>query len=155
MLELGIPVGAGTDATRVSSYHPWVALSWLVTGRTVGGLELAPPSRRLDRAGALRLWTEGSAWFSGEEGVKGRIEAGRLADLAVLSADYFAVPDDEIARIESVLTVVGGRVVHGAGDFAALAPPLPPPGPSWSPHADEAAPPTAEAPAPRGCPCGA
>ena len=92
MLRMGIPVGAGTDATRVSSYNPWVSLYWLVSGKTVGGLSLYDENNRLDRTSALRLYTEGSSWFSGDAGKKGRIVAGQLADLAVLSADYFAVP---------------------------------------------------------------
>ncbi len=133
MLAMGIPVGAGTDATRVASYNPWVSLKWLVSGRTVGGLKLYDVRNRLDRTTALRLYTEGSAWFSGDEGLKGRIAAGRLADLAVLSADYFAVPEEEIGGIESLLTVMGGRIVHGAGEFTSLAPPLPPASPGWSP----------------------
>jgi hypothetical protein len=133
MLEKGIHVGAGTDATRVASYNPWVSLSWLTTGRTVGGLRLYPPANRLDRATALRLWTQANTWFSNEQGKKGQIKAGQLADLAVLSADYFAVPEDEIAEIVSVLTLLGGKPVHGDGDFADLAPVLPPPMPDWSP----------------------
>ena len=127
MLDAGIPLGAGTDATRVASYNPWVCLQWLVTGRTLGGLPLASDSNRLERAEALRLWTEGSSWFSSEEGKKGAIAPGQYADLAVLSKDFFAVPESEIQTIESELTVVGGRIVHGAGAFAPLAPPLPPP----------------------------
>ena len=133
MLEMGIPVGAGTDATRVSSYNPWVALYWLVSGKTVGGLSLYPECNRLDRAEALRLYTVGSSWFSGEEGKKGSIAPGQLADLAVLSADYFSVPEEQIKGLESVLTVVGGRVVYGAGEFKGLAPPPPPASPDWSP----------------------
>src|SRR5207249_3226847 len=77
--------------------------------------------------------TAGSAWFSGEEGKKGAVAAGQLADLAVLSADYFSVPEEEIKRIESVLTVVGGKVVYGSGEFERLAPPAPPVSPDWSP----------------------
>ena len=133
MLEAGVPVGAGTDATRVASYNPWVSLAWLVTGMTVGGTRLYPPRNRLDRETALRLWTERNAWFSAETGKKGRIAVGQLADLAVLDRDYFAVPEDEIRDITSVLTLLGGRVVHAAEDFAPLAPPLPPPMPDWSP----------------------
>ncbi len=133
MLEAGIPVGGGTDATRVASYNPWVALWWLVSGKSIGGLRMTWPDRRLDREAALRLWTEGSAWFSGEQAVKGRLAPGQLADLAVLGADYFAVPEDEIQDIAAVLTILGGRVVHGAEDFAPLAPPLPPAMPDWSP----------------------
>ncbi|OOX23789.1 amidohydrolase [Xanthomonas campestris pv. azadirachtae] len=133
MLAAGIPVGAGTDATRVASYNPWVALSWLVTGRTVGGLALYGDENLLDREQALRLWTQGSAWFSGDETNKGTLAAGQLADFIVLSDDYFRIDDAAISDITSVLTVLGGRVVHGEGDFAALAPTLPPAMPDWSP----------------------
>jgi len=133
MLSTGLPVGAGTDATRVASYNPWVALYWLVTGRTIGGKELYTASNRLDRTEALRLYTGGSAWFSGEESKKGMIAAGQLADLAVLSADYFNITEEEIKNLESVLTIVGGKVVYGRGEYDNLAPPLPPPSPSWSP----------------------
>lgn len=135
MLELGIPVGAGTDATRVSSYNPWVSLSWLVSGSTVGGLPLYDEKNRLDRTAALRLYTVGSSWFSGDEGKKGGIAAGQFADLAVLSADYLTVPEAEIKGIEAVLTIMGGKVVHGCGEFAPLAPPLPQVSPDWSPVA--------------------
>ena len=133
MLDMGVPVGAGTDATRVASYNPWIALYWLVSGRTVGGLRLTAESARLDRTAALRLWTEGSAWFSTEDGKKGHIAPGQFADLAVLDADYFSVPEEEIKSIASVLTMVGGRIVHGDREFADLAPTLPSAMPEWSP----------------------
>jgi predicted amidohydrolase YtcJ len=133
MLASGVPVGAGTDATRVASFNPWVCLYWLTTGRTVGGLALYDESNRLDRTEALRLWTEGSAWFSSEAGRKGRLAAGQFGDVAVLSDDYFAVPDEALKGIASVLTIVGGRIVHGGGPFASLAPPLPDASPDWSP----------------------
>src|SRR5262249_22537822 len=133
MLEMGIPVGAGTDATRVSSYNPWVSLAWLVTGRTVGGMQIYPASNQLDRETALRLWTDSNAWFSTEVGKKGQIKVGQLADLAVLSDDYFSVPGETIGDITSVLTLVGGKPVYGDADFKDLAPPLPPAMPDWSP----------------------
>ena len=133
MLRMGLPVGAGTDATRVASYNPWVALYWLTTGKTVGGMPLYGEDNRLDRLEALRRYTLGSAWFSGEDEQKGTIVPGQLADLAVLSADYFSVPEAEIKAIESVLTLVGGKVVYGQGDFAGLAPPPLPVLPEWSP----------------------
>jgi len=134
MLDAGLIVGAGTDATRVASYNPWISLYWMVTGRTVGGMQLAPPRNRLSREEALRLYTLGSAWFSGEEQVKGRIAPGQFADFAILSADYFTVPEEQIRRIESVLTVTGGDVVYSADPFTAFAPePLPPVSPAWSP----------------------
>jgi len=133
MLEAGVPVGAGTDATRVASYNPWVSLSWLVTGRTLGGLKLYPQSNLLDRESALRLWTRANTWFSTEEGKKGQIKTGQLGDLVVLDRDYMSVPEDEIQDIESVLTLLGGKPVHGSGNYAGLAPPLPPAMPDWSP----------------------
>ncbi len=108
----------GTDATRVASYNPWTALYWLVSGRTVGGMAMYDDSARLDRETALMLWTQGSAWFSSEQGKKGQIKVGQLADLAVLSQDYFRVPEEEIKGIESVLTVVDGKVVYAAGSFS-------------------------------------
>jgi predicted amidohydrolase YtcJ len=135
MLRMGLPVGAGTDATRVASYNPFISLYWLVTGRTVGGLAMYPDSNRQDRMEALRLWTVGSSWFSGDDGKKGAIVPAQLADFAVLSADYFSVPEEEIKHLESVLTVVGGRPVYAAEEFSNLAPPLPPVLPAWSPVA--------------------
>ncbi|MEL7552930.1 amidohydrolase [Pseudomonas protegens] len=133
MLAEGVPVGAGTDATRVSSYNPWTSLYWMVSGRTVGGLELYPQG--LSRDTALELYTHGSAWFSSEQGKKGQIKVGQLADLVALSADYFSVEEEAIKWIESLLTVVDGKVVHAAGDFDQLAPPSLPVTPDWSPVA--------------------
>ena len=136
MLDAGLIVGAGTDATRVASYNPWISLYWMVTGRTVGGMQLASPENRLSREEALRLYTVGSAWFSGEEEVKGRIAPGQFADFAILSADYLTVPEEEIRRIESVLTVTGGDVVYSTEPFTMFTPePLPPVSPAWSPVA--------------------
>jgi predicted amidohydrolase YtcJ len=133
MLDMGVPVGAGTDATRVASYNPWVSLSWLVTGKTVGGMAIYPVANRLDRETALRLWTEANTWFSTELGKKGQIKQGQLADLAVLSHDYFSVPEDAIQDVTSVLTLLGGQPVHADAEFKSHAPPLPPAMPDWSP----------------------
>jgi len=133
MIRLGIPVGAGTDATRDTSYNPWICLHWLTTGKTVGDLQLGAESNRLDRAEALRLYTQGSAWVSGEQDKKGTLESGRFADFAVLSADYFDIPEDQIPRLHSVLTVVDGKVVYASDAFSHLAPPSLPVEPSWSP----------------------
>ena len=133
MLEFGIPVGAGTDATRVSSYNPYLSLYWLVTGRTLGGLQLYPEKNRLDRSEALRLYTVGSTWFSSEENQKGALAPGQFADLAVLTADYFSIPEEEIKGLESVLTIVGGKVAYASAEFSKLAPPALPVSPDWSP----------------------
>jgi hypothetical protein len=133
MLEKGVKLSAGTDATRVASYNPWVSLAWLVTGRTVGGLRIYPQRNCLDRETALRLWTENVTWFSNEEGKKGRIETGQLADLIVPDRDYFTCAEIEIADTVSELTIVGGRIVYAAGSFASLDAPPPAAMPDWSP----------------------
>ena len=133
MLELGIPVGAGTDATRVASYNPWVSLYWLVTGKTVGGVSMYPDKNCLSREEALRLYTQGSSWFSNESGKKGAITVGQLADFVALKDDYFSVPEENIKAIESVLTIVGGKIVHATEEFSPHAPPPTPVLPEWSP----------------------
>src|SRR5271170_2651791 len=115
MLAEGVKISTGTDATRVASYNPWVSLSWLVTGRTVGGLSLYPQRNCLDRETALRMWTEYVTWFSNEEGKKGQIATGQLADLIVPSRDFFSCAENEIAGLTSDLTIVGGKVVYGSG----------------------------------------
>lgn len=135
LLDAGIPVGVGTDGTRVGSYNPWVALYWLITGKSAGGTQLAAPENRLSRDEALGLYTRGSAWFSGEEDVKGTLAPGQFADLAVLSADFFSVPEEDIRTLESVLTVTGGNIVYGADEFANLSPWDLPVEPDWSPVA--------------------
>ncbi len=134
ILERGVKISAGTDATRVASYNPWVALAWLITGKTVGGLRIYPQHNCLDRETALRMWTENVTWFSNEEGKKGRIETGQLADLIVPDRDFFACAEAEIADTTADLTMVGGKIVFAAGDFAALDEAGPPPAmPDWSP----------------------
>src|SRR6201999_3986340 len=134
ILEKGVKVSAGTDATRVASYNPWVSLSWLVTGRTVAGLRITPQCNCLDRETALRMWTENVTWFSNEEGRKGRIQVGQFADLIVPDRDYFSCAESEIADTTSDLTVVGGRIVYAAGDLKSYDDVAPPPAmPDWSP----------------------
>src|ERR1700678_1115251 len=134
MLDKGIKVSAGTDATRVASYNPWVSLAWLVTGTTVAGLQIYPQRNCLDRETALRMWTEMVTWFSNEEGKKGRIAVGQLADLMVPSRDYFSCAENDIADTVALLTIVGGKIVYGAEEFARYDDTPPPPAmPDWSP----------------------
>lgn len=135
ILRRGLPLGGGTDGTRVASYHPWTSIWWMVSSKTVGGTRLNPEEDRLSREEALRLWTTGSAWFSREEEHKGRLSPGCYADLAVLNSDYFAIPEDEIRNLESELTLLGGSIVYGTGEFASLSPEMPPASPDWSPAA--------------------
>jgi predicted amidohydrolase YtcJ len=135
MLKAGVPVGMGTDATRVASYNPWIGIHWLVSGKTVGGSRITPARNQLDRETALRLYTEGSAWFSTENGRKGAIKPGQYADFAVLDRDLFKVGEDQIRDTVSFLTIVGGKIVWGSGPFRHLSPPSLPAAPSWSPVA--------------------
>src|SRR5256712_13862119 len=89
MLEIGVPVGAGTDATRVSSYNPYLSLYWLITGKTIGGLWPFPAEKRVRRGEGTKALPQGTRWVFTEDGKKGALAPGQLADLAVLSADYF------------------------------------------------------------------
>jgi predicted amidohydrolase YtcJ len=133
MIEKGVKISAGTDATRVASYNPWVSLAWLVTGKTLAGLRLYPQRNCLDRETALRMWTENVTWFSNEEGKKGRIQVGQFADLIVPDRDFMTCAESDIVDTTSLLTVVGGKIVYGAGPFAPHDAALPPAMPDWSP----------------------
>ncbi|MET9425448.1 amidohydrolase [Streptomyces sp. NPDC006540] len=135
MLDRGLTVAAGTDATRVSSYNPWVALHWLVTGRTVGGTTLYPAGNLISRETALGLYTRGGARLTGEQDVKGTLREGCYGDLAILSDDFLTVPEEVIPDIESVLTVVGGRIVYASAEYDGLDEAVPPVSPEWSPVA--------------------
>jgi predicted amidohydrolase YtcJ len=119
-LRLGLPIGGGTDANRVMIPNPFVSLRWMLDGRTVDGIDTRGPAEIPSREEALRLYTQGSAWFAHDEGRRGRLMPGMLADLAVLSEDYFSVPISRIGQIESLLTMVGGKIVYAAGPFAGL-----------------------------------
>ena len=133
ILNANIPLGSGTDGTRVSSFNPWHALYWMVSGKTIGGTILYDNDNRLSRREALHALTNGAAWFSQEENVKGLIKEGMYADFAVLSDDYFTVPEEEIKNITSDLTVVNGNVVYAKGDFKSLEVSIEEVIPSWSP----------------------
>ena len=118
--QMGVVVGAGTDAHRVASYNPFTALQWLLDSRTVGGVVMRGAEEIPSRIDALKFYTLGSAWFSFDEQKRGSLDVGKLADLAVLSADYLTVPVEKIGSLESVLTMVGGKVVYTSGPFADL-----------------------------------
>ncbi|MEL6235645.1 MAG: amidohydrolase [Pseudomonadota bacterium] len=134
ILDLGVPVGGGTDATRVTSFNPWYSIQWMTTGLSRGGLAMYDDANLLSREEALRVWTTGSAWFTGDAGRKGAITPGQLADFTLLDRDYFTVTDAEIARLRADLTVMGGRVVYAAGAFAHHdLQHIPPVSPDWSP----------------------
>jgi predicted amidohydrolase YtcJ len=133
MLEMKIPVGLGTDGTRVSSYGPWPSIYWAVTGKTAGGLALWQPQDVLSRYQALKLMTQGSAWMSGEEKLKGTLAKGQYADVVILPQDYFTMDVEGIKNLESALTIVNGKVVYAGEQFKQLAPPALDVKPDWSP----------------------
>jgi predicted amidohydrolase YtcJ len=133
LVDSGIPLAMTTDAFRAATFNPWIGISWMVTGKSVSGSEALSVANRLTREEALALWTTGPAWFAGHEREMGRIARGNLADFALLNKDYFAIAEDEIKTISSVLTVVDGRVVFGAQEFSDLAPKLSEVIPAWSP----------------------
>ena len=133
MLEMKIPVGLGTDGTRVSSYGPWPSIYWAVTGKTAGGLSLWQPGDVLSRYQALKLMTQGSAWMSGEEKLKGTLAKGQYADVVILPQDYFSMDVEKIKNLESSLTIVNGKVVYAGPEYKQLAPAVPEVQPDWSP----------------------
>ncbi|MGQ2952304.1 MAG: amidohydrolase [Agrobacterium sp.] len=133
LVDSSIPLAMTTDAFRAATYNPWVALSWMVSGKSVSGSEVLASDNRLSRTEALRLFTSGAAWFMNTETEMAMIAPGNLADFAVLDRDYFSVPEDQIKSVSSVLTVMDGRVVFGAQDYSALSPQLPSILPDWSP----------------------
>jgi predicted amidohydrolase YtcJ len=118
--ELGVNMGAGTDAHRVASYNPFTTLTWLLVDSKNAGGARRGPEQTPTREDALRAYTIGSAWFSFDESKRGSIEPGKLADLAVLTKDYLTVPEEQIEGIESLLTMVGGKIVYAAGPYARL-----------------------------------
>jgi predicted amidohydrolase YtcJ len=133
MIAMDIPVGMGTDATRISTFNPWMSLHWAITGQTIGGYQFWPKADVLTRYEALALYTNGSAWFSGEEKEKGKISKGFYADMVVLTDDYFTIKTDDVRNLESLLTIVNGNVVYAAGGYKSFDAPVPEVIPEWSP----------------------
>ena len=116
--KLGLTVAAGTDAHRVSSYNPFVALQWYLDGTTIGGIQTRGDAEAPSRRQALEMYTRNSAFAANEDDKRGTLEPGKFADLAVLSADYLTAPVKEIGKIKSVLTMVAGNIVYSAPPFA-------------------------------------
>jgi predicted amidohydrolase YtcJ len=117
-VRAGVVVGAGTDAHRVATYNPFIALQWMLDGKTVGGNPTRGPDEIPTRELALRLYTQNSAWFSFDEDKRGSLAVGKLADFVILDQDYFSVPVERVGRTVSLMTVVGGKVVHAGKPFA-------------------------------------
>jgi predicted amidohydrolase YtcJ len=119
IVDSGIRAGVGTDSTNVSALDPWLSLFYMTTGRNLAGT-LTNAGQQISRLEALRLYTEGTAWFSFDDQRVGSFTEGKYADLAVLSHDYLTVPEPTIRKIESQLTLLGGRVVYAAAPFARM-----------------------------------
>lgn len=117
-LKMGLVVGGGTDAHRVSSYNPFVSLQWYLDGTTIGGTQTRGPEEAPSRRQALEMYTRNTAYMANDDDKRGTLEPGKFADLAVLSADYLTAPVKEIGKIRSVMTMVGGKVVYSAAPFA-------------------------------------
>ncbi|KLU91254.1 hypothetical protein MAPG_09775 [Magnaporthiopsis poae ATCC 64411] len=114
--ESGVRAGFGADGMNIAPMNPWVHAYYATTGRNALG-ELVNEGQQVDRAQVLRWYTRDNQWFLGgpDEALLGAVEVGRLGDLIVLNDDYFSVSDEDLKKIRSVLTVVGGVVVHDAG----------------------------------------
>ena len=120
-LGLGLTVAGGTDAHRVSSYNPFVALQWYLDGTTIGGVKTRGEAEAPSRRQALEMYTRNSAFMANDDDKRGTLEPGKFADLAVLSSDYLTAPVSEIGKIRSLLTMVGGKVVYASEPFGSLA----------------------------------
>ena len=105
---------------RVMLPNPFVSLQWMLDGKTISGVAMRAPEERPTRLEALRLYTQGSAWFTFEENTRGALAVGQLADLAVLSRDYLSVPIEQIGGTVSLLTMVGGHIVYANGPYVPL-----------------------------------
>jgi predicted amidohydrolase YtcJ len=120
-MRLGLTVAGGTDAHRVSSYNPFVALQWYIDGTTIGGVQTRGEAEAPSRRQALEMYTRNSAFMANDDDKRGTLEPGKFADLAVLSSDYLTAPVKQIGKIRSVLTMVGGKVVYADQPFAGMA----------------------------------
>jgi predicted amidohydrolase YtcJ len=117
----------------VASYNPWVSLYWMVTGKTVGGVSCILTTTASVAKRPCGFTPKAAVGFRAKAARKGAIAAGQLADLVALTDDYFSVPEEKIKGIESVLTIVGGKIVHATKEFTPHAPPSIPVLPEWSP----------------------
>jgi len=117
LIDAGIRLGGGTDATNVGALNPWLMIYYMTTMKNNAGTAATPEGQQISRLEALRMYTIGSAWLSFDDDRLGSIEPGKLADLVVLSDDPLKVSDDKLRKIRSVLTLQAGKIVHGAVRF--------------------------------------
>jgi predicted amidohydrolase YtcJ len=116
-MRLGVVVSAGTDANWVTPYNPFLSLRWLLNGQTLSGTPTRAADELPSRTAALRMYTLNGAWISFDETDRGSLELNKQADLAVLDRDYLTIPVEEVAKLQSVLTLVGGKVVYAAAPY--------------------------------------
>lgn len=114
ILDNGIHAGMSSDGMQIAPMNPWLHMYYATTGLNARQV-MINGAQKISRQEVLKLYTSSNGWFLREEDQLGTIEPGRLADLAVLSDDYFTVPDESLKKIRSVMTVVNGNVVHNAG----------------------------------------
>jgi predicted amidohydrolase YtcJ len=117
IVDNGIPAGMSSDGMQIAPMNPWIHAYYATTGRNARGVQINP-GQQISRQELLALYTRDNQWFLGgeDERLLGSLEVGRLGDVVVLSDDYFTVPAEKLKKIRSVLTVVGGAVVHDTGD---------------------------------------
>ncbi|KAK4224696.1 amidohydrolase family-domain-containing protein [Podospora fimiseda] len=118
IVESGIPAGFGADGVNIAPLSPWPHIYYAITGKNAKG-EIINPGQGLTRQKVLEFYTRDNTWFLGgpDEKSLGILEVGRLGDVVVLNEDYFTVPEESLKRLRSVLTVVGGVVVHDSGEL--------------------------------------
>jgi hypothetical protein len=110
----GIHAGMSSDGMQIAPMNPWLHMYYATTGLNTKRV-LINPNQQISREEVLSLYTRRNGWFLREEDQLGTIEPGKLADLVVLNSDYFSVPSEDLKKIRSVLTVVGGNVVYDGG----------------------------------------
>jgi hypothetical protein len=118
IVDHGVQAGIHGDGVHIAPLNPWPHIYYATTGVNSLG-QPVNPGQQLKREEALSLFTRSNAWFLRMEDRIGSIEPGKLADLTVLDRDYFTVPDADIKKIRSVLTMLGGKVVHDSGALKA------------------------------------
>jgi predicted amidohydrolase YtcJ len=111
LLDGGVVVMGSSDIPYTVSVNPFISLYALVTRKNKLGDSIAP-DQAISRLEALNVFTTAGPWLTREEGLKGSIEVGKLADLTVLDRDYFSIPDTEIKDVQTDLTAVGGEIVY-------------------------------------------
>ncbi len=110
----GSPAGMSSDGMQIAPMNPWIHMYYAVTGKNARGVVING-DQTISREQVLKLYTASNGWFLREENQLGSIEVGKLGDVVVLNHDYFKVPEEDIKKTSSVMSVVGGKIVHDTG----------------------------------------